>query len=136
MRLQDPKKNRDSDAPAKLSRWGRLFLSSLEKNDPTQFQELTESGELQTVAASVDELASAEYEQTLNGLLEKETATKKFANRQAQIARVKRQAEEIVRESVVVPNPEWAKQKEEGYTDENTSTWSEEPLLPKVPDTL
>lgn len=58
-----------------MGRWGQLFLDSLERNDPHQFRELQASGELNQVTQSVDELASAEFEQTIDALLEKEKAT-------------------------------------------------------------
>lgn len=45
--------------------------------------------------------------------------------------RCRRRAEEWVELNFVVPEPEWARQQEEGYTDENTAHWSDEPLLPK-----
>jgi len=126
-----PPSERQSAPPKKLGRWGNLFLSSLRKNDPQQLQELQAAGELEKVAQDVDQTASQQYRDTLNALLEKEKPAKKGKNRQAQVARLERQAEEIVREAVLVPSPEWARQSREGYTDENTATWSEEPLLPK-----
>ena len=119
-------------ASSRLGRWGALFLSSLKTNDPSQYAELARSGELAKVVRSVQEVAESEYRQTLQALLEKEPAPKDSNDRQAQVDLLRRQAEEIVTASVVPPNPEWARQMREGYTDENTGTWSEKPLLPKT----
>lgn len=130
--MSDPVQ-RPPDSSIVLNRWGEIYLSSLKKNDPDQYRELVASGELDAAVKNAQEMAQAEYQQTLNALLEKEGPLKRSKNRQAQVARLQRQAEEVVREFVVVPNPEWAKQRQEGYTDENTAHWSEEPLLPKPP---
>lgn len=109
-----------------------MYLSSLKKNDPAQYQELESLGELEKVARSKDELAQAEYQGTLNGLLESEPAAKSWKDRQAQIERMKRTAEEVAEQNVRVPTPEWAKQTSEGYTDENSAHEDQEPLLPKA----
>lgn len=114
-----------------LGRWGQLFLASLKKNDPDQYRELKASGDLATVAKDVDETASAEYEGLLQKLLQENPDTTTYGDRIAHRTRLERQAAEVVQQNVIVPNPEWARQQAEGYTDENTATWSEEPLLPK-----
>lgn len=122
-----------------IGRWGQLFLASLKKNDPAQYAELEQMGELEKVARDLDETASAQYDATLKALEKQDPPPKgNWAHRAAHLTKLRRQAEEIVVAELVVPNPEWRQQTSEGYTDENTSTWSEEPLLPKptAPRTL
>jgi ribonuclease D len=129
---------RRSDETPPLGRWGQLFLASLKKNDPAQLAELEQMGELEKVARDVDETASAMYDQTLHALEAQNPSPKEQGARLQHLTKLQRQAEEIVTAELLVPNPEWKRQREEGYTDENTSTWSEEPLLPKptAPRTL
>lgn len=91
-------------------------------------------GELRKVALSVQEVAERQHQDTLNALLKLEPKAQTSADRIAQTARCQRAAEDVVRENVVVPHPGWARQTREGYTDENTADWSEEPLLPKPRD--
>ena len=120
--------------PHQIGRWGQLFLESLSANDPAQYKELEEAGELLPVAQSQDELASAEYQQLFEALVEQEKGKEKPAGYQENLAlveRCRRRAEEWVTLNFIVPEPERARQQEEGYTDENTSHWSDEPLLPK-----
>src|SRR4051812_14509665 len=103
----------------------------MEKNDPQQYRALKDSGELEATTRNVQDLAHSEYESTLNALLRQEPAAEGLQNRQAQVERIRRHAEEIVTSSIVVPTPEWRQQQIEGYTDENTAHWSDEPLLPR-----
>lgn len=117
----------------KLGRWGRLFLNSLAKNDPDQEKELKEAGELQKVAASIDELAATEFAQTMEAEMARMSKEEPELDEAAKVTRARQRAEELVTSSVVVPDPKWMEQNRDGYTDENTADWDDEPFLPKVP---
>src|SRR5438132_1038159 len=92
--------------PRKLGQWGRLYLQTLARNDPEQEKQLRNQGQLQAVAQSVDELAEAEFTQTLSALIEqnaKQKPAKDYATNLARVERCRRQAEELVQASVLVP---------------------------------